>query len=528
MTKAAVHHQRRRVSAGLANLRDRTNGHRQRPGSFQEDVIDLTSAQPETQRCATDASAHQRVYTRSQMKTKIILVLADLLAVTAALVLAHVFTTDLTGTTRSALGGPHLLLGLLSLPVSVVVFTRYRLYSARHVTSRLEELRRIIHAVGLVGVSIAVLGFSLNTYASRGWLILSVAFALCFVLVERELVRRVFDRLRRRGLHLRSVVMIGDNIEALSLCSMLEESPRLGYRVVGFVSDDHEPGSTLRGLPVLGDLDNAHIAVARSGATGVVIATTSIDLDGSNTLVRELTDAGIHVELSSSLRDIAAERVTIRPLGQFPMMYVEPVRRDGWRAVAKRAFDITVAAVALGIGVIPLLVVSAAIKLDSPGRIFFRQTRVGRDENLFDIFKFRTMTADAEARLSEIASQNECDGPLFKIRDDPRVTRVGLLLRKFSIDEVPQFWNVLRGEMSIVGPRPALASEAGHWSPALRNRLRAKPGITGMWQVSGRSDTDFDDYARLDLYYVDNWSLWTDLAIVAKTFPTVLLRKGAY
>jgi lipopolysaccharide/colanic/teichoic acid biosynthesis glycosyltransferase len=160
--------------------------------------------------------------------------------------------------------------------------------------------------------------------------------------------------------------------------------------------------------------------------------------------------------------------------------------------------------------------------------VFFRQRRIGKDGELFTIYKFRTMTVDAELRLAELEAENEADGPLFKIRNDPRATRVGRFLRRFSIDEIPQLFNVLRGEMSMVGPRPALPSEAAKWAPRLRQRLMVKPGLTGMWQVNGRSNTTFDEYERLDLYYVDNWSLITDMIIILRTVPVLLRPKGAY
>jgi exopolysaccharide biosynthesis polyprenyl glycosylphosphotransferase len=260
----------------------------------------------------------------------------------------------------------------------------------------------------------------------------------------------------------------------------------------------------------------------------VVVATTAVSSETSNRLARQLTDAGIHVELSSSLRDIAAERLTVSPLGRCPMIYVEPIRRNGWRAAAKRAFDIVVAAAALVLATPVLLVVALAIKVDTRGPVLFRQQRLGRGGQPFNLFKFRTMVTVAEELIVHLRVLNQADGPLFKIRDDPRVTRIGRLLRKYSIDELPQLWNVLRGEMSLVGPRPALPAEMAAWAPELHNRLRVKPGVTGMWQVSGRSDCSFAEYMRLDLYYVDNWSFWSDLAIVAKTVPTVLLRRGAY
>ena len=239
-------------------------------------------------------------------------------------------------------------------------------------------------------------------------------------------------------------------------------------------------------------------------------------------------ELGYHVELTSGLVDISANRLVARPLGRRSVLHVEPVNRFGWRGVAKRAFDVVIAAAGLVV-VSPILLAAAiAIKLDSPGSVFFRQERVGMNGEHFGVLKLRTMLTDAERALPALRSQSEVDGPLFKMRDDPRVTCVGRVLRSWSIDELPQLWNILRGEMSLVGPRPALPGEISGWSAELQNRLRVKPGITGMWQVNGRSSSSFEDYERYDLYYVDNWSLLTDLAIIAKTIPVVLLRRGAF
>jgi exopolysaccharide biosynthesis polyprenyl glycosylphosphotransferase len=342
-------------------------------------------------------------------------------------------------------------------------------------------------------------------------------------------VRRAFKALRRRGRLFRPVIVVGANAEALSLCALLAENQWLGYRVLGVVDDQATPDDLFHeAVPVLGPISEVLGMARRTGVTGVVVATTAVSSETSNRLARQLTDAGIHVELSSSLRDIAAERLTVSPLGRCPMIYVEPIRRNGWRAAAKRAFDIVVAAAALVLATPVLLVVALAIKVDTRGPVLFRQQRLGRGGQPFNLFKFRTMVTVAEELIVHLRVLNQADGPLFKIRDDPRVTRIGRLLRKYSIDELPQLWNVLRGEMSLVGPRPALPAEMAAWAPELHNRLRVKPGVTGMWQVSGRSDCSFAEYMRLDLYYVDNWSFWSDLAIVAKTVPTVLLRRGAY
>jgi exopolysaccharide biosynthesis polyprenyl glycosylphosphotransferase len=423
----------------------------------------------------------------------------------------------------------HFVIAMLSLPLWLGVFAHYRLYSARRIATRLEEFRRIVHAVGASVLAMAVAAFMLKLYVARGWLILTFAFGLAGIVVEREILRRVFNALRRRGRMLRPVVVVGANAEGFALVHELTTDPSLGYAVVGVVDNDAVAADTL--LPhrvATGTFDQTLDAVRRSGATGVIIATTAVDFETSNRLARDLTESGIHVELSNSLRDIHVERLTPRQLGRFPVTYVEPVARHGWRHVAKRALDLAVSLGGLLAASPVLLACAVLVKLESRGPVFFKQERVGQNGKLFKVLKFRTMVVNAEALLIDLRDQNEADGPLFKMKDDPRITRVGKILRKLSIDEIPQLWNVVRNEMSLVGPRPALMREVADWTPELHNRLRVKPGITGMWQVMGRSDSSFESYARHDLFYVDNWSLWTDLAIVGKTIPTVLFGKGAY
>jgi exopolysaccharide biosynthesis polyprenyl glycosylphosphotransferase len=319
------------------------------------------------------------------------------------------------------------------------------------------------------------------------------------------------------------------NEEAIGLARSLHDDPALGYRVLGFMADDLPIDHDVDGIaPVLGGIDQTLSAVRRLNATGVLIATSAVSQAASGRLTDELADVGVHVELSSSLRDIAMRRMTIRPVGRYPIVYVEPLMHGGWRSVAKRLFDVTLASVGLLLSLPLLAIAAAAIRLNSPGPVLFHQRRVGRGGNSFEVLKLRTMVADAEQRISEVASLNEATWPLFKMRTDPRVTRVGRILRRTSIDELPQLWNVLRGSMSIVGPRPALPSEMRGWPPDMHARLKVRPGITGMWQVNGRSTSSSGDYERLDLYYVNNWSLLTDVAIILQTIPAVLATRGAY
>jgi exopolysaccharide biosynthesis polyprenyl glycosylphosphotransferase len=331
--------------------------------------------------------------------------------------------------------------------------------------------------------------------------------------------------MRRAGDICRPVLIVGTDADAVALLHAAERSPQLGYRVVGFVGPDDI--GVRGGCSVLGDIDRTEDILEATGATGVLISLRSVDSEVVNRLTRDLTDGGFHVALSSGLHDIDVVRFRAQDLGGRTLIYVEQIERGGWRAVAKRAFDLTIAVVALVLTAPIWIVAAIAVKRTSPGPVIFAQERVGRDGETFKVLKFRTMVADAEARLAELQEQNEADGPLFKMKQDPRITRVGAFLRKLSIDELPQFVNVLRGDMSVVGPRPALPAEVASWSDDVHERLRVLPGITGMWQVSGRSDTTFEEYKRLDLYYVDNWSLAHDARIVCKTFAAVLAQRGA-
>jgi exopolysaccharide biosynthesis polyprenyl glycosylphosphotransferase len=460
---------------------------------------------------------------------RLAVVAADVVTVAAAMAAVHRLRFLLPGDRGGADAQAYARVCLLALPVWVLVFHRYRLYNSRHTAGRRDELGRVLHAVGVSVVATAVVAYALDELVARSWLMALFVLALLGVALEREVVRHVFCVLHRRGHCLRPVVIAGTGEEAHALATTLGEQPELGYRVVGLIGHDDEVDPRLVEFgPVLDGRTKPAEQVRMAGAGGVIVATTDVDVHTSNRLTRALTDAGIHVELSSSLKDIDASRLSVRPLGRFPVVYVEPVKRDGWPQVAKRAFDVALSLLLLVVSLPVLVAAAVAIKVTSPGPVLFKQERVGRRGRRFHVLKLRTMVVDAEERLVDLDLLNEADGPLFKIREDPRVTGVGRLLRKLSLDELPQLVNVLRGEMSLVGPRPALPSEVTQWGPELFERLRVQPGITGMWQVRGRSDSSFAQYARWDLYYVDNWSIAHDLGILLRTVPVVLSQKGAY
>jgi len=350
------------------------------------------------------------------------------------------------------------------------------------------------------------------------------------LVVERSAARAAFAVLRRRGRLARRMVAVGADTHGCELVALLEAQQAFGYRVVGF-ADDVLPVGTMavEGVAVLGTTEDIPALVRATGADGVLLSTSAIAPAELNVLVRRLGDAGVHVELSTPCRSVAAERLTVRSVGtRFTTLHLAPRDDSRWGLAGKRVFDVVVAMTGLVLASPVLAVAAIAIKLDSRGPVLFRQTRLGRGGAPFRVLKLRSMVVDAERLLHDLRHLNEVQWPLFKVKSDPRTTRVGRVIRALSIDELPQLWNVLRGEMSLVGPRPALPGEIHGWSPDLHRRLLVRPGITGMWQVSGRADATFDDYMHLDLYYIDNWSLSMDIRILLRTVPSVLLQRGAH
>lgn len=460
-------------------------------------------------------------------RVKAVLVCCDAAAAACGMLLAAAILRWLLGTTLDSTA----LVAAASVPVWPILFAQQGLYQSRRLSRRMEELRRIVNSV-LAGVLVlAGLSVLFQSQLSRGWLGLVFLCVTTLVYSEREVARRVIASRRAKGRMTRRVVVVGQNAEAAELAGMLENYPQHGYEVVGFVADPAVPVVDLRkGRPLgpyLGSPQDVLDLVRATGATGVIVATTSTDLESANRLIRELTREGLFVELTSAMRDISPSRISLRSLGPYPLLAVEPVAELSWRRVAKRCFDVVVASLMLLVSM-PLIVIAALmIRIRTGPGILFRQERVGLGGRTFTVYKLRTMVPGAEDQLEELRDRNEAPGPLFKITDDPRVTSVGRFLRRFSIDELPQLYNVLIGDMSLVGPRPAIPSEAEEWDDVLRERLRVKPGITGEWQVSGRYEASIEEYARLDLHYVDNWSLVRDLVILLRTVPAVLSQRGA-
>jgi exopolysaccharide biosynthesis polyprenyl glycosylphosphotransferase len=458
-------------------------------------------------------------------KVKRVLMLADLLAVLVGASLAMGLQALLRPQSRE-IASTEWLLVIGSLPLWLLAARASHLYVSRANLRVADELKHILWTA-VLGVAAAIgLAFVFQVDdLSRWWtatLLGSVFFALS---AERLFARVVFRRLRRDGRLSRPILVVGMDEHAVAIARTTQRHPELGYRTLGFIAD-HPPTQDCD-LPVLGRTDRIEQVARSVGASGVLISLQSTSGEVVNALSRRLTDAGLHVTLGTGLRDIDLHRLRAQELDGQALFYIEPIIRTGWRRTAMRVFDVGVSMGAL-LFAAPLIAASAiAIRLESDGPVFFRQRRIGQGGSPFDIIKLRTMHDGADDLKDALLALNESDGPLFKISADPRVTRVGRFLRKFSIDELPQFWNVLRGEMSVVGPRPALPREVAEWDEDVHERLRVLPGITGMWQISGRSETTFDEYKRLDMYYVDNWSLRHDVKIVLRTIAVVLRGRGA-
>ncbi|MGB3737166.1 MAG: sugar transferase [Ilumatobacter sp.] len=453
------------------------------------------------------------------------LILADFAALAFGVALAFAIQAVLRPVPRFVMAD-HALLVVASVPGFAIGAGVNHLYQARANQRRLEEARNVIKTVGfgmsgMLLVSIAIQYDEL----SRLWVSAMVFTITAAVLFERRIARSIFAKLRQEGKLQRRIIIVGTDAHAIGLMHAYERNPSLGYQVVGFAGSD-DLGAR-GGVEVLGPIDDLTSLLEDKQAVGVVVSLASVPSDDVNTLTRRLTDAGYHVALSSSLRDIDVTRLRPQTLDGRTMIYVEPIVRNGWRGAAKRAFDV-VLALAIMVATLPVQIVAGiAIAASSRGPVFFRQIRVGMDGQLFEVLKFRTMYRDAEARKAELMKHNEADGPLFKMKNDPRITPIGRILRKLSIDELPQLFCVLIGSMSVVGPRPALPDEVDQWDDEVRDRLRVPPGLTGMWQVSGRSDSSFETYKRMDLYYVDNWSFLHDLTICIRTVGVVLSGRGA-
>ncbi len=402
-------------------------------------------------------------------------------------------------------------------------------YDVRFVGTGSDEFRKILNAgVGLTA-TIALVSFTVNLQLSRSYVVIALPSVTLFDLVARYVIRKRLHRQRAAGLCMLSVVAVGHEAAVADLISELGRERYHGLTVVGACVARPSGCTEIAGVPVYGGLDDVTAAVCASGAdTVAVLACPEMDGIKLRGLAWELEKTGTDLCVSPALLDVAGPRTTIRPTAGLTLLHVDHPQLGGARLLVKELFDRCAAALGLILFSPLLVLLGVAIWLQDGGPALFTQVRVGKDGQVFRIYKFRTMVVDAEQHKAQLMTRNDLDGVLFKLRRDPRITKVGAHLRRWSFDELPQLVNVLLGHMSLVGPRPALPEEAARYADHVRRRLVVKPGLTGLWQVNGRSDLSWEESVRLDLRYVENWSFALDIQVLWKTVSVLMRGSGAY
>ncbi|MCY7396092.1 MAG: sugar transferase [Nocardioides sp.] len=401
----------------------------------------------------------------------------------------------------------------------------------RRIGTGTAEYKAVVQSSVVVLVIIALTSFVLRVEFSRAFIFTALPAAVGALLLSRVLWRQWLKLHRVRGDFCSRVLLVGSAGPATKIAADLRRHPEAGYHVVGalITAGDHL-GDRLGDIPVLGRSSDDLLHAVRLGDADTVVITDGHNLEPERlrALSWSLEPGRQHLVMAPSLTDIAGPRIHARPVAGLPLMHVETPRYEGADRYIKRGFDILVSGGLLLLGSIPLAVVAVIVVSTSPGGLFFSHERIGKKGRPFRMLKFRSMVADADSELASLLKQQgSADTPLFKIENDPRITPIGRFIRRYSIDEIPQLMNVLRGDMSLVGPRPQVAREVALYDDAAARRLFVKPGMTGLWQVSGRSNLDWDESVRLDLYYVENWSLAYDVSILVRTVRAVLASDGA-
>lgn len=416
------------------------------------------------------------------------------------------------------------------IPVWFILLKAFDAYRSYRTYSYVYELLGVGKAIFMGGLAIGTVAFVTKAeYLSRTFIISFVFINLILVGLVRLAIRSLSWFVRERGYNFRNVVIVGTEHTARDIARRVVNFRESGLRILGFVTDnEHQIGSEIDGHPVIGTLGELESFVKREAVDEVIFAIPGRKLEALEDTLLMLEEHGINARIVSNIFPHIIARMSVEEFETVPLLTFSTVPANDFALALKRLGDIGMS-IFLLICSSPFMAIAAVlIKATSPGPVLFRQRRCGLHGRLFTLYKFRSMYCDAEAMRSELDARNEMAGPAFKIKDDPRVTPVGRFLRTTSIDELPQLWNVLRGDMSIVGPRPPIPGEVDRYERWQRRRLSMRPGITCIWQISGRNKiNDFDEWVRLDLQYIDTWSIALDINIFLKTIPVVLLRKGA-
>ena len=486
------------------------------PGKVDE-LVSLVSAAPAS---LDELESLPNGAAREYRRVAYWIALTDCVAFLAAFAISHVVRFGLS----SPSGGSGLLMAVGPL-VCVVIFATWGLYSLSRLAPA-EEFRRLLAAVS-VGIGLVMTAFFWFESSLAGpWFALSWLLSMVLVLATRQTWHSWIGSRKAEGRLTFRTLVVGTNGEAEDLVRTLR-SRGMGFWPIGVVTGGNGGTSEDR-VPVLGDVEGIQETIRRTGADCVFVASSSVTTDQMRTVTRAARREGAEIRVTASLEEAHAASISAQHIAGLMTISLRPTQLTRVQAVLKRMTDVAVSFPALVL-LSPLLAASAlAVKLSSTGPVLFRQERIGKRGRPFTLLKLRTMVVGADAMLAELMDQNVAEEPLFKVCGDPRVTRVGKFLRRWNIDELPQLVNVLRGDMSLVGPRPPLPREVATYDEWHLDRLEAQPGITGLWQVSDRTDLSFDDYVRLDLFYIENWSLAYDLFLIVRTVPVMIARRGDY
>jgi exopolysaccharide biosynthesis polyprenyl glycosylphosphotransferase len=406
-----------------------------------------------------------------------------------------------------------------------------RTYEERFLWDGPEEFRRVFLAAALLLATVGTVSWAIQLEVARGFVVVALPLATLATLTQRYLWRQHVGRRRKQGELLQTTLLVGHRSGVEALNRQIHGHPRQGYRVIGccLPTVGGAAGQSPDGLPLLGDLAGVASVVRRHGVDTVAVLPSS-QLDGAalRRLAWELEKTPAALVLVPAVTEIVGPRVRIRPMSGLSVLHVERPELKGVRRFTKGAFDRSAAAFGIFLLMPMLLTIAVLVKATSPGPVLFRQERVGRHGETFRMLKFRTMVDGADRMVETLGAENDGNGVLFKRKADPRVTRIGAVLRRYSLDELPQLLNVVAGTMSLVGPRPPLPSEVDRYGFDMHRRFLVKPGLTGLWQISGRSDLSWDESVRIDIRYVENWSLTFDLMILWRTLGAVMRGSGAY
>jgi exopolysaccharide biosynthesis polyprenyl glycosylphosphotransferase len=470
------------------------------------------------------------------------LLISDIVALLVASLVIHIFRFTTGGADDGLIDDaavPHVALTSVVVVIWLLALTWFGSRDPKAIGYGATEYKRVTHATFAVFGALAIVSFLFKLGLPRSYLLVMMPLGLLGLIASRFVWRRWLRRQRFAGKYLSNVLAVGNAQTVTELLRDLRHAPEAGYRVIGVcisqpnlvLNADGEQAREIDGVPILGGFDDVPGVVRSSGAdTVAVTSSASFGPSRVRKLSWELEDTNAELILAPALTNIAGPRVHNHPVAGLPLIHVDRPTYHGANHILKKSFDI-VGSLALIVLFAPILLgFAAAIKLTSKGPVFFRQDRVGINGEIFKMIKFRSMVLDAETRLAKLQGEQHDAGNLvlFKMRNDPRITKIGKFIRRFSIDELPQLFNVVMGNMSLVGPRPPLKAEVELYGDDARRRLLVKPGMTGLWQVSGRSDLTWDDTVRLDLYYVENWSITGDLVIIWKTAKAVVSSAGAY